>query len=111
MLKEAIMLNGINELALTKMDVLDGLPRIGVAVAYRYKNKTFKQFPSDFEAVSKVTPVFKYLKGWRDPICGARSYDDLPAAARDYVRYIEDQSGVKASIISVGSGREDTIIR
>jgi adenylosuccinate synthase len=109
MVKQSIRLNGINSLALTKIDVLDGLDSLKVATAYKYKGKIFNEFPSDYEALCKVVPVYKELKGWSETINKAGTYKQLPRACRDYVSYLSDICNVKISIVSIGSGREDTL--
>ncbi|RJO64733.1 MAG: adenylosuccinate synthase [Candidatus Omnitrophota bacterium] len=111
MLKEAILLNGISELALTKLDVLDGLKTINLAVAYRYKGTLLKEFPQDSEALWKAKPVYKQMQGWSKTISDTKDYAQLPPRARDYVSYLEDALKTEISIISVGSSREKTIYR
>jgi len=109
MVRQAIRINGISELALTKLDVLDGLDTIKVATGYKYKGKVFKDFPYDYEVLCGVVPVYKELKGWSENIDKTKSYKKLPNACREYIAYLSDICGVKASIISIGSGREDTL--
>jgi len=109
MVKEACLINGITELALTKLDVLSGLKSVELAVAYKYKGKIFKQFPCDFEVLTKSEPVYKKVKGWKENITNVNSYKDLPASVKNYVSVLEDVCGAKVSIVSVGSGREETI--
>lgn len=109
MVREAILLNGIQNLALTKMDVLDGLSSISVCTGYSYKGKTFTEYPYDYEVLSKARPVYRQVKGWRSSIRGATAYDRLPAAARSYIALLEDLCATKVSIISIGSGRDETI--
>lgn len=111
MLKEAILLNGISELALTKLDVLDGLQTIGIAVAYRYKGTLLREFPQDSEILWRAKPVYKHMRGWNKTISNTKDYAQLPLRARDYVSYLEDALKTKISIISVGSSREKTIYR
>lgn len=109
MLKESVLLNGISELVLTKLDVLDGLKSVKVATAYTYKGKLFKEFPYDFEALSKAVPVYKELPGWQQTKNKPRQYKDLPLKAKEYISFIQDALKVPISIISVGCGREDTL--
>ncbi|MGD0336633.1 MAG: adenylosuccinate synthase [Candidatus Omnitrophota bacterium] len=109
MVKESILLNGITELAIMKMDVLDGLKTINVCVAYKYKGKSFKEFPQDLEAVSKAKPVYKRVCGWNKTAKVPRSYRDLPVGARDYLKLLEELLETRIRIISVGSARADTI--
>ncbi len=109
MLKEAIVLNGISELVLTKLDVLDGLKNIKVAVAYKYKGKTFKEFPYDFLAQKNAKPVYKEIPGWSESARGVTRYKDLPLKARNYMSFIQDLLATKISMVSVGSARRETI--
>jgi adenylosuccinate synthase len=111
MVKEAVLINGIQELALTKMDVLDGLPEILIAVAYKYKGKSFKEFPHDFGVLSNVRPLYRKFKGWEQITRSLHTYNQLPKNAKNYILALEDICKAKISIISVGSGREETIFR
>jgi len=109
MVKEAIMLNGISELAIMKLDILDGLKSIKICTAYKYKGKTFKEFPYDLEVLEKATPVYKTMPGWKVPVCGVEIYKKLPKNAKNYLSYLEDILKTQISIVSVGSSREETI--
>jgi adenylosuccinate synthase len=109
MVKEAIRLNGIRELAIMKLDILDGLKKINVCTGYKYKGKLFKEFPADYEVLSLARPVYKELPGWPGSIEGAREYKELPAQLKNYVGYLQDTLRVKISIISLGSNRSETI--
>ncbi len=109
MLREAVLLNGISELVLTKLDILDGLKSIKVAVAYKYKGKTFKEFPYDFLALKNAKPVYKEVSGWSGSTDGVTCYKNLPLKAKDYISFIQDLLGTKIFMISVGSGRKETI--
>jgi adenylosuccinate synthase len=107
----AVRVNGLDALALTKLDVLDGLDEIKVCVAYRFRGETLDAFPADVAQLAACEPVYETLPGWARPTKGARRFGDLPEAARRYIAYLEDVSGVPAAVISTGSGREDTILR
>lgn len=109
MVKEAIRLNGIRELAIMKLDILDGLKKINVCTGYKYKGKLFKEFPADYEVLSLARPVYKELPGWPGSIEGVREYKELPAQLKNYVGYLQDTLRVKVSIISLGSNRSETI--
>ncbi|MDD4909796.1 MAG: adenylosuccinate synthase [Candidatus Omnitrophica bacterium] len=109
MVKTAIMVSGIQDIAVMKLDVLSGLKTLKICTAYKYKGKVFKDFPSDINVLSKARPVFKELPGWDEDITGIRSFAKLPAAARDYISRLRELSGVDISIVSVGSKRDDTI--
>jgi adenylosuccinate synthase len=107
----AVRVNGLDALALTKLDVLDGLPELQVCTAYRCKGTTLAEMPGDHAQLSACEPVYETLAGWTSPTAGARSFEDLPAQARAYIARLEEITGVPAAIISTGSAREDTIMR
>jgi len=109
MVKEAVLLNGIAELAIMKLDILDGLKTIKVCTAYKYKDKVFKKMPYDFQALSKAEPIYREVPGWIGKVTGTRHYQDLPLKAKSYLKLLEDLAGVKISMVSVGSSREETI--
>ncbi|MCX6137349.1 MAG: adenylosuccinate synthase [Ignavibacteriales bacterium] len=110
-LRYSIRINGIDSIALTKMDVLDHFEEIPVCVGYRRKGKKLAAFPTDVRALEEIEPIYKTYRGWKEPIKEARSFRQLPAAARAYVKAIEELSGVRISIVSVGPRRDQTIIR
>src|SRR3954470_24421319 len=105
----AARINGLDGLALTKLDVLDGLDRIDICTAYRCGSRTMTEFPSDIGQLASCVPVYESMPGWSAPTAGVREFSNLPAAARDYVARLEEVSGVRAAIVSTGSERDDTI--
>lgn len=107
----AARINGLDALALTKLDVLDGLERIDICTAYRCGPVTISDFPSDVAQLEKCEPVYESMPGWQAPTKGAQRFKDLPEAARRYVARLEEVSGVRAAIISTGSERDETIFR
>jgi adenylosuccinate synthase len=107
----AARINGLDGLALTKLDVLDGLDQIQVCTAYRCGGRTLADFPSDLGQLAQCEPVFESLPGWSAPTKSVRRFEALPDAARRYVARLEEVSGVRASIVSTGSERDDTIVR
>ena len=107
----AVRVNGLDALALTKLDVLDGLPELQVCTAYRSKGATLTEMPGDVAQLAGCEAVYETLPGWSAPAAGVRRFDDLPPEARSYIARLEEITGVPAAIISTGSGREDTIIR
>ncbi len=109
LVKRAVLLNGITELALTKMDILDGLKTIEIATAYKYKGKLFRDFPADYEVLANARPVYKKVRGWNDPTTNISLYKDLPANAKSYIRLLEDILKARVSIVSVGQSREETL--
>ncbi|MFQ6102394.1 MAG: adenylosuccinate synthase [Anaerolineae bacterium] len=111
-LRYAARVNGLGELALTKLDVLSGLERLKVAVAYERGGERTEYFPAEFgvEALAQWKPVYEELPGWVEDISGARSREDLPPAAREYVALIEERVGVPITFIGVGPEREQTVV-
>jgi len=110
-LRYAVQVNGLSELALTKLDVLGGLDPLRIAVAYTCDGETLTRFPADAAMLARCQPVYEELSGWEEDISAARAFDDLPQAARAYVARIEELAGVPATLISVGPEREQTICR
>lgn len=110
MVKEAIMVNGISELGIMKLDVLDGLKEIKVCTGYKYKGRIFREFPYDLKVIENAVPLYKVMRGWETGVSGARKYASLPARARDYLSFLKDTLKVKISMVSVGSSREQTIL-
>jgi adenylosuccinate synthase len=104
--KYSTLINGYTALNITKLDVLDQLPEIKVAVAYKYNGKTLESFPEDLSVCEKVEVEYKTLKGWQKDISGVRKYDDLPQEAKEYLRFIEEFVGVPVKWVGVGPGRE-----
>ena len=109
-LKYAVQLNGLNELTLTKMDVMDGFEEIKVCTAYRIDGVETDVYPLTLEEVEKIEPVYTTLPGWADSIEGLTSWDDLPDTAQSYIRFVEEYLGVKFTIISTGPKRSQTIV-
>lgn len=107
----AVQVNGIAAWALTKLDVLDSLPEIQICVAYRHHGKELAHFPADMRVLENCEPVYETLPGWREPTGKARTFEQLPAAAQNYLHFIEKLTQTPIQIISVGAGREQTIMR
>lgn len=107
----AVRTNGLDALALTKLDVLDGLETIDVCTAYRCGGRTLTEFPADIRELEACRPVYERLAGWSRPTRGTRLFEELPAEAQAYVRRLEEVSGVPVGILSTGSDRDDTIVR
>ncbi|MFA7348872.1 MAG: adenylosuccinate synthase [Desulfurivibrionaceae bacterium] len=108
--REAVRLNGINGLAITKLDVLSGQPTLKLATSYEADGKKMTAMPGNIKTYAKMQPVYESLAGWSEEISQARSVDDLPAKARDYVKRIEEFTETPAYILSVGPGREQTML-
>jgi len=109
MVSESILLNGITELAIMKLDILNGIKKIKICTAYKYKGRLFKEFPDDLEAAKFAKPVYKEMPGWEEPIDKAKNFLDLPLNAKKYVSLLRDILKVKITMVSVGSSRDNTI--
>ena len=109
MAKEAVMLNGISELAIMKMDVLDGLAKVKICVGYKYKGKIFREFPSDLAVLCKAAPVYKQMAGWPNQRNKPSSFKQLHFNARAYLLELQKLLGAKITMVSIGSARKDTI--
>jgi len=110
-LRYAVQLNGITELALTKLDILSGLPELKIATAYEVNAEQSNNFPQDSEVLARCQPVYETLPGWAEDVSGVRSYADLPKQAQAYVERIEALTGARVSLVSVGPEREQLIAR
>ncbi|NPA49086.1 MAG: adenylosuccinate synthase [Thermodesulfobacteria bacterium] len=109
-LREAVRLNGLSALAITKLDVLTGLDPLKVCVAYELDGKRIENLPGSIRAVERLKPIYEELPGWKEDISQARRFEDLPENCRGYIRFIEEFSGVPVDIISVGPARDQTIL-
>jgi adenylosuccinate synthase len=107
---QTVRTSGIQGIALTKLDVLDGLDEIKVCVAYELDGHTIDYLPASMGAQARVKPVYETLEGWSDTTAGARSWSDLPAQAVKYVRYIEELIGAPVAMLSTSPERLDTIL-
>jgi adenylosuccinate synthase len=110
-IRYSVRINGLDALALTKLDVLDGVDRLDICTAYRCGSQTLTEFPSDIARLAACKPVYETMPGWSSPTRGLRRFADLPEAARRYVSRLEEVSGVPVALISTGSERDDTIFR
>ncbi|MEX0663031.1 MAG: adenylosuccinate synthase [Balneolaceae bacterium] len=110
-LKYAVRLNGLNELALTKLDVLDDFETIKVCTHYELNGKKTNVFPLDVEQLENVKPVYKSFKGWQTSSRNIEKFDDLPELAKEYITYLEEYIGVSFNLISTGPKRNETIVR
>ena len=107
----AVRVNGIDSIALTKLDVLDGLDTIEICTGYKIGDRTVTDFPSDLNSCGPITPIYESWPGWQEPTKGATTYAQLPPAAQRYIARLEQVSGVPVGLISTGSDRNETIIR
>jgi adenylosuccinate synthase len=103
-------INGLNGIALTKLDILDEYPEIKICVGYKYKGKTYNDMPHEHEVLWGCEPIYEKMHGWQESTSGIRNFDSLPENARAYIRRIEDLVGVRIDILSTSQKRDDTII-
>jgi adenylosuccinate synthase len=107
---DSVRLNGLDSLAITKLDVLTGLEKLKICVGYEINGEKISERPVSLKKMAACRPVYKEMPGWKDDISGARSLDQLPPEAQAYIKAIETLTGVPASIISVGPARDETIV-
>ncbi|MEE9228377.1 MAG: adenylosuccinate synthase [Acidimicrobiia bacterium] len=108
-LRYATRINGLTDIALTKLDVLSEFDRLKVCVAYETDKGRFDEFPRQQRVLYESRPVYEELPGWAEDISGARSLEDLPPKARDYIAYVEKAAGVPVTMVSVGPQRAATL--
>jgi len=108
LIKYSQMINGIDSVAITKLDVLSDFDEIKVCVGYKLNGKILKSFPTDVDRLSAVEPVYKTLPGWKTDISNCLAYKDLPQQTRDYLDFIAKEANIKVEIISVGPKRKQT---
>ncbi|PIQ08301.1 MAG: adenylosuccinate synthase [Ignavibacteriales bacterium CG18_big_fil_WC_8_21_14_2_50_31_20] len=109
LLKYSRMINGIERVAITKLDVLSNLDEIKVCIAYELDGKTLEAFPTTVNQLERIKPIYKILPGWKTDISHIRKYEDLPIETKNYLSFISEHSGFEISIISVGPKRSQTI--
>jgi adenylosuccinate synthase len=110
LVKQAIKISSVKEIALTKLDVLDKLEKIKICVGYKIDGEVYEYLPQANHLWNKIEPVYEEIEGWREVTVGAKSVSELPQKARNYIARIEELCGVKSVIISTGPKREETII-
>ncbi len=106
--KHSVMVNGIDEIVVTKLDVLDDLDSLKICTAYKYDGRIYKDFPSDIEVLNNCEPLYEELSGWKKDTTGITKYSRLPKNAKNYLGRIEKLLGAKIVLISVGSERKQT---
>jgi adenylosuccinate synthase len=104
-------INGLDAIALTKLDVLDGLPEVLICTGYKTSAGTASEFPADLRVLGNAEPVYERMPGWSSPTKGLTRFEDLPKNAQRYVRKLEEVTGVPCAIISTGSDRAETIVK
>ncbi|MCF8267652.1 MAG: adenylosuccinate synthase [Ignavibacteriales bacterium] len=111
LVKYSVMINGITNCAITKLDVLGGFDEIQVCTGYKLGGKILKSFPADPRRLEEAEPVYITMKGWKQDISLIRNYDDLPPETKEYLNFLESECGIKIKIISVGPKRDQTILQ
>ncbi len=109
-LRNAARLNSLSGLAITKLDVLGGLDEVRICTGYRCRGQNVSEFPADLSVLEQCEPIYETLPGWKEDISGVRSYEELPDQTKNYLKRIEVLTGTPIDIISVGPGRNETII-
>jgi adenylosuccinate synthase len=110
MMRQAVRLNSLSEISITKLDVLDGLARLKVCVAYDHDGERVTSLPYHQSVLHKVTPIYEELPGWDDTISTATEPGQLPPQARDYIAFLQEQVGVPIRVVGVGPGREQYVL-
>ena len=110
MVMDSKRLNGLNSLAITKLDVLTGLERLMICTKYSLDGELIYTRPASLKDISRCEPVYEELPGWDQDISGVRSWDQLPKSAKKYLRFIEEMTDIPISLVSVGASREQTIV-
>jgi adenylosuccinate synthase len=111
MLREAVTVNGITDLAINKLDILSGFEELQIATQYRIDGKLTRDFPMTLDELERAEPILESLPGWESDVRNVREYADLPGNARRYIETIENFLEVSAAFVSVGAGRDATIAR
>ncbi len=107
---DAVRLNGVTGLAITKLDVLSGQPKVKIGNEYDLNGSRLSAMPANIKEATEVKPVYEEVNGWQEEVREVRNIEDLPVQARDYIKRIEDMTGVEAVIVSVGPDREETLL-
>ncbi len=108
--KQAVRINGLTEVAITKIDVLSGLKEIPVCVAYEINGKQYDTVPASLKDYAAAKPVYKVFKGWEEDISNISKFEDLPETCQEYVKFIEEYTGTPVALVSVSPEREGNII-
>ncbi len=108
--RQAVRINGLTDLAITKLDILTGFDKIPVCVGYRINGKEQKNIPASLKDYAGAEPIYEYLDGWTEDITGCTKFEDLPENCQKYVKYIEEYTGVRTCLVSVNPDRSGSII-
>jgi adenylosuccinate synthase len=109
-LRYSAMLNGLDSLIVTKLDILDTLEEIPICTSYEYEGSRVDQMPPQTDVLAKMRPVYRTLPGWRQSTFGLTRYEDLPIQAREYLEFISNQLGIEIALISTGPQRDQCVV-
>jgi adenylosuccinate synthase len=109
-LRHAARVNGLTGIAITKLDILDGLDKLKICVGYKYNGKRYTEFPKEIEVLNNCVPVYETVDGWKESTLGIKDFNRLPLNAKKYIRTIEKMLGLKVHIISTGQKRDEIIV-
>lgn len=109
-IKYASYINGLDSVAITRLDILDELDKLKICVAYKYNGEILEDYPADLDILSKAEPVYEEFDGWKTSTANIREYDKLPENAKKYLKRLSEVIETEISIVSVGAGRDETII-
>lgn len=110
-IRYAARINGLDEIAMTKLDVLTGLKTLKVCVGYRLGGRKITEYPADVTVLERCRPVYRTLRGWNEDISKVRRFSELPRAAREYVQFVEKACGLPVKLVGVGPGRQEIVTR
>jgi adenylosuccinate synthase len=110
LLRYAVMINGISWLVVTKLDVLDELAELPVCTGYKINGKATEEIPAQASGYDAIEPVYRTMPGWNTSTLGITQFDKLPQAAREYLAFVEKETGARIGMVSTGPDREQTII-
>jgi adenylosuccinate synthase len=109
-LRYSAMINGITDIAITKLDVLDDFEEIDICIGYEYQGRRIKTFPTDCESLTHITPIYETFQGWKQSLSEIRDFDEMPRRAQEYVAALGRLTHTSVSIVSIGARRDQTII-
>ncbi|MEW6739454.1 MAG: adenylosuccinate synthase [Nitrospirota bacterium] len=109
-LKYSIRVNGLTGIALTKMDILDGMDKLKICVGYKHNGRLYEEFPKETEVLENCEPVYEEVEGWKESTLGIKGFDKLPANAKKYIKKIEEMLKTEVQIISTGQKRDEIIV-
>ncbi|MDR3600214.1 MAG: adenylosuccinate synthase [Desulfosporosinus sp.] len=107
----AVRVSGISDFAITKLDVLTGFDKLKICIGYRVNEEIISEFPQSQKIFKQCQPVYEEIPGWQEDLTNVRRFEDLPQAAQNYILRIEELTGVPATLVAIGPGREQTIVR